>query len=173
MKRLETKRLVLREIRETDAEGIFAYYSDRETCYLDGGYEPVKNMDEAFFDTVKKLAQDEKRYAVALRDSDRMVGTVHVMKAEGRVGKAKELGYVIAPGYRRKGYAYEALSAVIRSLFEEDLADMILLSAYTENLPSIRLIEKLGFTKEGILHRSFYYPPVGICDLASYYLERG
>lgn len=172
LKQITSERLVMRNFVEADADDCFVFLSDRDTCYIDGGYEPYREKNKDFYDLMDCFVKDSSRLAITLKDSGRVVGTVHIMKSENRCGKACELGYVISPNYRRMGYAYEAITAVIRYLFEETETEMIVLSAYSENIPSIKLIEKLGFTYEGRIHRGFRYPPVGIVDMVSYYLDR-
>lgn len=172
MKQITTDRLVMRNFVESDADDCFAFLSDRDTCYIDGGYEPYQKKDKAFYDLITYFAGDSSRLAVTLKESGRVIGTVHIMEDERRRVKACELGYVISPDYRRMGYAHEAVSAVIRYLFDETETEMIVLSACSENLPSMGLIEKLGFTCEGRIHRGFRYPPVGVVDLVSYYLDK-
>lgn len=58
------------------------------------------------------------------------------------------LGYTIARPYQRKGYAFEILSALIRRAREAFPALDLVALVEPENIPSIRLLEKLGFQQE-------------------------
>ena len=83
----------------------------------------------------------------------------------GTVGYKKEsdfeykLGYRILKGmYRSKGYMSETLDMYIPTLFEEH-KNLTRLTAqiHEENIPSIRLIQKSGFTYEGTMRKAYQY----------------
>lgn len=82
------------------------------------------------------------------------------------------IGYVIAPQYRRKGYAFEAIQSVIAYCFKNTNLQMFLASCFTYNQGSKRLLEKLGFQFEGIIHLGIEHAELGPMDLMSYYLEK-
>lgn len=83
-----------------------------------------------------------------------------------------EIGYGIAPGYKRRGYAYEALSALLRCLLYDLHLDMVVAGAFPDNTPSLELLRKLGFRCEGRRHKAFWNELRGPMDLACFYLER-
>lgn len=169
---LETGRLLLRPFRPGDRADCFAFLSDRETCHLDGGYEPFAEMDREYDALMKKLAGQEGRYMIEEKETGRVAGTVHLCKDERRRVEAVEIGYVVSPPFRRRGYAQEALERIITALFEETDTELITAGAAVGNTPSIALLEKLGFTREGIVRKGFFLPGKGPVDLASFYLER-
>lgn len=169
---LETDRLLLRPFRPEDRTDCFAFLSDPETCHLDGGYEPFAEMDREYDALMEKLAGQENRYMVEEKSSRRVVGTIHIFKDALRRAPAMEIGYVISPACRRRGYAAEAVGRVIRYLFEETDTVLVTAGAAEGNLPSIALLEKLGFTREGRVRKGFFLPGEGAVDLISFYLER-
>lgn len=169
---LETERLLLRNYKEKDAEDCFAFLSDRETCYLDGGYEPFESIDKEYNELMQKFKEQDNRLMIVLKGEDKVIGTIHIMEDERRWVEAREVGYVISPGYRRKGYATEAINEVIRYCFEDAKVDMITAGIISQNIPSLNLIKKLGFKKEGEIHNGFIYPPVGLVSLESFFLEK-
>ncbi len=169
---LETDRLLLRSFRPEDRVDCFAFLSDPETCHLDGGYEPFREMDRDYDALMEKLAGQEGRYMVEERASCRVVGTVHIFKDALRRVPAMEIGYVISPACRRRGYAAEAVERVIRYLFEETDTVLVTAGAAAGNTASLALLEKLGFTREGRIHKGFFLPGEGAVDLISFYRER-
>jgi len=56
-----------------------------------------------------------------------------------------ELGYLIDPAYRRKGYAYEACSAILDYAFRRLEIDEVSVEIEPSNTASVRLARKLGF----------------------------
>lgn len=166
---LHTERLVLRPFKATDSADLFEFLSDRETCYDDGGYEPFSAMDEKYQQLMEKFAADTGRWMIVLRGSGKVIGTIHLMEAD-RAVPAIELGYVINPHFRRQGYATEALRCVIDDCFAQG-AQMLVATAYPYNQPSIHLLEKLGFQKEGVTHKAMHHPVHQIVDSENFYLE--
>lgn len=104
--------------------------------------------------------------------SRRVVGTVHLFRDTRRRVPAMELGYVISPAFRRRGYALEAVGRVIRHLFQDTNTQMVTAGAAQGNIPSLALLKRLGFTQEGCVHRGFFLPGKGAVDVESFYLDR-
>lgn len=169
---IETDRLLLRPFRASDAEDCFAFLSDRETCYLDGGYEPFSVMDEEYTLLMEKFAAQEGRYMVERKEDGRVIGVLHLFPDERRAVETMEIGYVIAPDCRRRGYAREAVSAAIAHLFRDTDVQLVTAGAADCNHPSIAMLENLGFVREGLIRKGFFVPGRGVVDMVSFYLER-
>lgn len=152
----ETKRLSIRHFQKGDGIHLFESMSDKETCYLDGGYEPESVMNEKYIQTIDEFSKDPTRFVIALKENNHAIGMIHVMNVDDRQVEAKEIGYLINPSQRRKGYAYEAVSAMIHILQGEFKLDLILLGACEKNTASLSMIKKLGFTFEGRKHKAFW-----------------
>lgn len=172
VKPLETDRLVLRNFLAEDAEDCFAFLSDERSCHWDGGYEPFTAMDEEYARLMEKFAGQENRRMMVLKTRGKVIGTVNLFADGRRVVKAMEIGYVVSPAYRRRGYAYEAVKRVIEHLFLDTQTQLISAGAISRNLPSLAMLRKLGFSKEGIVRRGFWLPGEGAVDLESFCLEK-
>lgn len=171
MKTLETNRLILRNFSESDKNDLFALLGDEQTCLDDGGYHAYSSMEESgFSEDVKYLAQSDEHYAVTLRETGRTIGLVHIMKAE-RAVKTAELGYAFNKDFRRRGYAKEAVRAVIDELFSGDVK-MIVCTCYEYNTASAKVLESLGFAREGRIENSCDHPQFGLIDSLCYTLEK-
>lgn len=158
MEIIETERLALRPFRKSDASDCFEFLSDRETCYLDGGYPPFLEMDEHFDELMTRFATQDQRYMVELKQEHKVIGTIFLRKAYFRVVDSIEIGYCFSPNYRRKGYATEALNALFKKLFLNDHVELVSAKVYEKNIPSLQLLRSLGFHYEGQLMKSFRYP---------------
>lgn len=171
-KPLETDRLLLRRFRAGDAEDCFAFLSDAHSCHWDGGYEPFAAMDEEYAGLMEKFAGQEDRFMMELKGSGKVIGTVNVFADDRRAVKAMEIGYVVSPAYRRCGYAYEAVKRVIGYLFQDTQTQLISAGAISRNLPSLAMLRKLGFSREGTIRKGFRLPGEGAVDLESFCLEK-
>lgn len=170
--RLETDRLILRRFEQRDGEDCFPLFSRREDAYLDGGVV-FERRDEAYGQLMEKWADPKNtRYALELKETGRVIGTVNVFDEDTRAVAAKEIGYALVPGYRRSGYAFEALSALLHCLLHDLDLGLVVAGVDPENVPSIRLLEKLGFCAEGLRRKAFWNEMRGPVDLRYYYLEK-
>ncbi|XP_021897149.1 uncharacterized protein LOC110814104 isoform X2 [Carica papaya] len=89
---------------------------------------------------------------------DHSIGYVFVMRGSTEYEKYKAvLGYAVAAEYWGKGIATTAAKMTVRQAFKE-FPDLVRLEAFTavENEASQKVLEKLGFTKEGVLRKYVY-----------------
>lgn len=161
---LETERLVLRKITLDDKENVFAYFSDDEVTRYFGienftKLEEAEHIINAFNEGFEK--KQAIRWGIALKDTNELIGSIgfhNISKNNSRV----EVGYEITRKEWNKGYATEALRAVIEFLFNEVGFNRIGATIRPENVASQQLVKKLGFQEEGTLqdyqfNRGSYY----------------
>lgn len=67
------------------------------------------------------------------------------------------LSYGILESYRRKGYAFEAINAVIQYGFQKCCLNYIIAGVKQDNIASIYLLEKLGMKRSNISERTYTY----------------
>ena len=168
---IETERLILRKFKMEDKDDCFAFLSDDQTCLDDGGYHAFETQDEEYMQVMEAFANQKNRWMIVEKESNRVVGTIHVMEAERGV-VTLTIGYVVAPQYRRRGYAFEAIQRVMEYYFRNTNVEMFLASCFVYNQGSKRLLEKLGFQYEGRIHLGIEHAELGPMDLLSYYLEK-
>jgi RimJ/RimL family protein N-acetyltransferase len=87
------------------------------------------------------------------RTGNRIVGSISLFHADWEVRSA-ETGYGVRADERGKGYATEALGAVSRWALAVGGIQRAWLTANTDNVASVRVAEKSGFTREGTLRRA-------------------
>lgn len=90
------------------------------------------------------------RYMVLRRGPE---GTPVVVGVAGMKGKPQgglaELGYSVAPEHRRRGYATEAVRALVDWAFDHDDVTEVIAETMPELAASIRVLEKCGFVEAG------------------------
>lgn len=147
---LETQRLYLRNVTPKDAV-IMHDYRNNEIC---ARYQRGQTKDLAGIKVLIEKRKDDAisadapfLVAVALKDTDEMVGEIVVMPNE----ETFSLGYTFSHNHHRKGYAFEALSLLIELLHERYPDWEFISFADPENIPSMALLKKLGYRDMGYL----------------------
>jgi aminoglycoside 6'-N-acetyltransferase len=169
--RLVTERLVLRRSRPEDAETISAYRSDPDVHRWQGWERTDPDGVRAEIERMTSRAPGAPDGWVQLsveRDGG-LVGDVGLSAVEGEPGVIK-VGYTIAPAFQRRGYATEAVSALVAYAFDTLGAEVIRAWADAENAPSIRVAERVGMRLvERLEHRDGEETWVGV----RYEIRRG
>jgi aminoglycoside 6'-N-acetyltransferase len=144
---IETERLLLRRSHAADAKAIAAYRSDPEVHRYQGwartDHEGVREEIEAMASRRPGEPGGWVQFTVEERGSGRLVGDVGMSPAEGEPGVIK-VGYTMDPAFQGRGYATEAVAALIAYAFDALGAEVVRAYASAENLPSIRVAEKVG-----------------------------
>lgn len=147
---METDRLILRNVAAKDAE-IICDYRNNEICarYQRGqtkDYDGIVALVERRKDDVVSV-ESPFMVAVAFKETDEMVGEIVVMPNDGTIS----LGYTFSYKHHRKGYAFEALSALINMLHEQYPEWDFISFTEPENKPSMALLKKLGYKDMGYI----------------------
>lgn len=152
---LRTERLILRPLRMADARDIFAYASDPQVARF-VLWEPHQSLSDTrgYIRYVRGLYFRglPSSWAVTLRESGRVIGTVGFM-FYSEANNSAEIGYSFARGEWNKGYATEALQAVISSVFSSLPLNRLEAQHDIRNPASGRVMEKCGMRREGILRQ--------------------
>lgn len=110
--------------------------------------EPVNGPQER--EWIESLGERDATTLLVCADGD-PVGTV-TMKAPNETWGTAEIGYMIAPDEWGAGYATDAVEVICRYAFEERRLNKVYATVYETNPASRRVLEKAGFTEEGV-HR--------------------
>ena len=147
---LETERLVLRNLRAEDVDVMFDYRNN-EVC---ARYQRGQTKEWAEIAAlVERRSKDvigvdaPLMLAVALKESNEMVGEIVVMPSE----RTFSLGYTFSYRHHRQGYAFEALSALMEMLHLRYPGWEFICFTDPENQPSMALLRKLGYREMGYL----------------------
>lgn len=153
---IKTKRLTIRLLDMKDKESFYGYRSLNQV-YKYQSWKP-KNVEDArvFIENIRlnkpNIANTWQQYAISL-DSDELIGDIgiHYIDNDYQI----EIAYTLSPKYQGKGYATEALKAVIDYMFTKEKKHRISASVDPNNLKSIRLLERMSFRKEGHFLKSY------------------
>ncbi len=88
-------------------------------------------------------------WLMLLRSPRTVIGSLGFKGKPDRRG-CIEIGYGIAPSYRRQGYTYEAVSALVEWAFRQPDVLTITAECLPDNEGSRRILQKLGMTNNGM-----------------------
>lgn len=117
---------------------------------------------EGLYHRLKALSQQEGRYVRGVFLGERMIGFLNEVEINE---DSIELGWVIHPDCQNRGYATCAVMQAVEELFALGYT-VVTAGAFSENLASIRVMEKCGMTRldkteeieyRGAVHRCVYY----------------
>ena len=150
---LESPRLRIRRFRAGDAAVFASYRSDPNVARLQG-WEVPYSLDEAqrFVESLAGVSPGKPgtwfQFAVDLRANGALIGdcALRTMRTDPRQA---ELGFSFATPYQRQGYASEAVQCVLGYTFATLEMHRVFSITDTRNEPAQRLLERLGFRREG------------------------
>ena len=166
---LHSPRLHLREVLNSDALALYAIHSDPEVMrYWSYPAWTQLAQAQAKVDEIarQRREQDILVWAIAETDSELLIGTVAVFGFNREQGRA-EIGYSLHRDWQGRGLASETLQLVLPYLFQEYGLRRIEADVDPRNRASCRLLEKLGFVREGLL-RQRWLVDGQLCDSALY-----
>lgn len=152
---IKTDRLILRPFSFVDVEDVLSYASDPEWARFLPVPQPYTRADAEKFVAGQVLQDRKTRASWAIEHAGSVIGGIDIrFDFDHRVG---ELGYSIARCFWSKGLTTEAAGAVIDESFSAypDL-NRIRASADERNVGSLRVMEKLGMVREGVLRQDQY-----------------
>ncbi len=154
MTAVETERLTIRSFREEDwrdLQEMAVQYEASEYAVYDHQWP---TDEEGLRGAATWFASGDGYLAVCLKPGGKVIGLVVLNEEEGCAGTTFGLGYVFNFEYHGKGYATEACAAMLHRAFAGLGAERVTAGTAAANLPSCRLLERLGLKRisEGTGH---------------------
>lgn len=147
---LETERLTVRRLRDDDLETLATYRNLPEVAWMQLWDSYTAEKAHELINDCKVLepftAGSWFQFGVALRGSDELVGDLYLKMDEA--GKQAEIGYTFAPKFQGQGLATEAVTALFSHAFTVIGLHRIWGVTDPRNLPSLKLMERLGMRRE-------------------------
>lgn len=158
---LSTNRLNLSVLDATHAPAVFDFYKRNQAVF--DIYEPTRPtnfytlsfhtsfMQQEYLDAMKGKTL---RYYVFLKEEPNIIiGSVNFSNIVHGPFSRASIGYKFDSAFHGNGYAYEACLPAIETLFSNYKIHRIDARVAPDNLPSIKLLERLGFVYEGIEYK--------------------
>lgn len=144
--RIMTDRLCLRPILPEDEAEMLDLLTDEEVSrtYMIPEFRAREDVVR-LFEVFQRLSASEEHFVYGIALEGKLIGFLNEVEVSGA---EVELGYVIHPGQKCKGYATEALGAAMDTLFRAGFT-AVRAGAFVENRASMRVMEKCGMTPTG------------------------
>jgi RimJ/RimL family protein N-acetyltransferase len=142
-------KLVNLKVLEKDDLPLLADWSNNLEFFNDMWFPQMSKTEwEKRYDS---FTSDTKWFFIEKKDGSRIGTVFHFLN-----GNFMEIGYILVPNERKKGYGSEAVKIIVDYLFLSK--ELVRVQAITgvDNFASCRVLEKAGFTKEGIIRRSAF-----------------
>ncbi len=135
---------------EWDAANYAEMLSRVDFSYLEDTYLEYRDKKAARFHIGQIIGYEEKRgdlYRAVMVDGE-LAGEVQVVSQEGVHSIDASLGCLLMEEYTGRGVGYEACRQIIEMAFAKNGYERLSANVYSPNVASIRMLEKLGFTRE-------------------------
>lgn len=152
---MQTSRLILRRFEQGDLHDLFSYASV-EGVGEKAGWPHHKTLAESQA-ILDRFIQSDEVWAIVHKEENKVIGSIglhHRPNESSHQEGDLVLGYVLSQTYWGHGYMTEAASCLMDEAFLRWNVPRIRVAHFKENIPSQRVIEKLGFTyeKDGTYH---------------------
>lgn len=170
---IATERLVLRLLTPEDAPAMYTVFSDPEVMRYGAGspWTTMEQADEYLVKGAESLASGTAlRVGIALQATGMLVGQAGLW-AFSEQNRRCDIGYSLAREHWGKGYASEAVRALLGYGFDRLDLNRVEADIDPRNAASARVLERLGFQREGYMPERWI---VGgeVCDTVFYGLLR-
>ena len=171
---IQTDRLILRQIAPDDAPDVYSYRSDPQVS-LYQMWKP-RSLDDVrqFLEQLAAVQPDTPgtwlQLAIVCRDENAVIGDCGIRFPDGDSHQA-ELGISLKPSHQGRGFATEALSAVLTYVFESLHKHRVFASVDPRNLASLALLDRIGMRREAHFRESILLDGEWVDDLVFAMLE--
>ncbi|MEQ6376958.1 GNAT family protein [Bacillaceae bacterium S4-13-58] len=155
---IESEELYLRPFQKKDARNLFRLVYDNQ--YFWSKVEPDHHPNYYTYNVQKQRLQDmihstgkgkEFNCGIFLREKEQLIGEIsifHILRGPLNQGM---VGFSLSKDYVGKGYGTQSLALMTKYAFNDLQLHRVEAAVAPSNIPSISILEKNGFVKEGLL----------------------
>ncbi|MGL4912534.1 MAG: GNAT family N-acetyltransferase [Romboutsia sp.] len=149
--RIELNKIVIRDFEIKDAENLYRIVREKNILRFMHDWSEIGDSPESYFEYINwhqtqvdsTDVYENKRYVIALIDTDEMIGMVG-MGLEETLNEV-EIAYFMSEEHQRKGYTADAVNALVEWCFKVSDIKYIILTIDCANRSSCELAQKCRF----------------------------
>ena len=154
---LETRRLVLREMRQSDFQDLAEILQNPKVMYA---YEHDFSDNDVQIWLNRQIERYKKYgfglWAIILKETKEMIGQAGLTMQPYKNTEVLEIGYLLKGNFWYYGYAKEAACGCKKYAFEHLKKDKVYSIMKADNLSSIKVAESIGMNKEDEFITQYY-----------------
>ena len=154
----ETERLIIRQWEEKDYADLFEFASDPNvTKYL---HYPTYTNENTAKERIAFLIEKyetggiAQEYAIELKDSNKVIGSINIGSYTKTAGGTIRFGYTLNTKFQGKGYMTEAVKGLFKYIQKNNLAKRIEATHDVSNEKSGNVLKRVGMTLEGVMRKA-------------------
>ncbi len=156
---IETDRLLLRSLHADDAAEMFLLRNNEDVMKYIEIARP-KTVEETG-EVIDKIMEEVENgnainWAITQKGNDQLIGSISYHRIYKEHYRA-EIGYLLHPGFWKKGLTLEAIKAVVHFGFEKMGLHSIEANINPDNNASRQLLIKAGFIREAYFKENYYF----------------
>jgi RimJ/RimL family protein N-acetyltransferase len=155
---LSAVRIRLRCLEPGDVDALFALFGDPEVArYWSAPAMTERAQAEALLADIESsfTCGDLFQWGIVRQDDDAVIGTCTLARISSAHRRA-EIGFALARAHWGRGYAGEAVERAVRHAFDDLALHRIEADVDPRNARSIAVLQRLGFTREGLLRERWH-----------------
>lgn len=150
-------KIVPRAVEEADNAMLLSLINDPDTEIMLGGSSwPVSEAEQLKWFEHQERSRDVLRCIVALKEDGKAIGTIILSEIDQKNATGHIHIKMSKDGGRGKGYGTDAVNTMVQYAFEELRLNCIYANILSYNEASVRLFERCGFMKDGILRQRVF-----------------
>ncbi|MFI3294275.1 MAG: GNAT family protein [Rikenellaceae bacterium] len=145
-------KVFLRAVEPEDINSLYEWENDTDLWSVSGTTSPFSRYTLSLFIEAQRddiFTSRQQRLMICCTESRVAVGALDIFEFDPLHQRAG-VGIMIAPAFRRMGYAADALRAVERYAAEFMRVHQLWCNVEEDNKASLTLFESLGYTKIGV-----------------------
>ncbi len=149
--------MLLRAVEEADNQLLLSLINDPDTEMMLGGSSwPVSEAEQLKWFEHQERSRDVLRCIVALKEDGKAIGTIILSDIDQKNATGHIHIKMSKDGGRGKGYGTDAVNTMVQYAFEELRLNCIYANILSYNEASIKLFERCGFKRDGVLRQRVY-----------------
>lgn len=144
---METDRLYIRKFVEEDIEAFCELIRNKMASPYAVYDHAFPTDDDGLHEVLRYFTSTDEFWALELKAESRVIGFISLNRVDE---VSRNLGYCLHTEWHKKGYATEAAQRMIKYAAEELKLKKLVSGTAKENLPSVRLLDRLGFVAIGL-----------------------